>query len=75
MSVVVFNRTPFLLLAKNAFFRGNAGFIGAFMLVSAFLGYVDGRGSHEIALDLLLGIYLGYLAIRAYGTEARMYNP
>ena len=74
MGVVIVNRTPFFLLAKNAFFRGNAGFIGAFMMVSAFLGYVDGRGSHEIALDLLLGIYLGYLAIRAYGTEARMYK-
>ena len=74
MSVVVINRIPFLLLVKNAFFRGNAGFIGAFMLVSAFLGYVDGRESHEIVLDLMLGIYLGYLAIRAYGTESKMYK-
>lgn len=54
--------------------EGMQGLSGPFMLVSAFLGYVDGRGSHEIALDLLLGIYLGYLAIRAYGTEARMYK-
>ncbi len=74
LSVVVINRTPFLLLAKNAFFRGNAGFIGAFMLVSAFLGYVDGRESHEILLDMVLGAYLGFLAIRAYGTESKMYK-
>ena len=74
MSVVVINRTPFLMLAKNAFFRGNAGFIGAFMLVSAFLGYVDGRENDEILLDMMLGAYLGILAIRAYVTESKMYK-
>ena len=74
MGVVIVNRTPFFLLAKNAFFRGNVGFVGAFMLVSAFLGYTDGRGEHEILLDLLLGLLLGFMSLRAYGTEAKMYR-
>lgn len=74
MRVVIVNRTPFFLLAKNAFFRGNVGFVGAFMLVSAFLGYIDGRGEHEIMLDLLLGLLLGFMSLRAYGTEAKMYR-
>lgn len=74
MSVLVFNRKPVLLLAKNAFFRRNAGFVGAFMLVSAFLGYVDGISSYEILLDFMLGIYLVVLAVKAYGAEAKMYK-
>lgn len=74
MGVVIVNRTPIFLLAKNAFFRGNVGFVGAFMLVSAFLGYTDGRGEHEIMLDLLMGLFLGFMAVRAYGTESKMYK-
>ena len=74
MGMVLFNRTPFFLLAKNAFFRGNVGFVGAFMLVSAFLGYIDGRSEHEIMLDLMLGLFLGFMAVRAYGTESKMYR-
>ena len=66
MGVVIVNRTPFFLLAKNAFFRGNVGFVGAFMLVSAFLGYNDGRGGHEILLGLLWGILLGSMSLRSY---------
>jgi hypothetical protein len=74
LGVVIVNRTPIFLLAKNAFFRGNVGFVGAFMLVSAFLGYTDGRGEHEIMLDLLMGLFLGFMAVRAYGTESKMYK-
>jgi len=74
LGVVIFNRTPLFLLGKNAFFRGNVGFVGAYMLVSAFLGYVDGRGEHEILLDLLLGGWLCYLAVKAFRTEAKMYK-
>ena len=74
MGVIIFNRMPLFLLGKNAFFRGNVGFVGAYMLVSAFLGYVDGRGQHEILLDLLLGGWLCYLAVKAFRTEARMYK-
>ena len=44
------------------------------MLVSAFLGYVDGRGQHEILLDLLMGLWLCYLAVKAFGVEAKMYK-
>ena len=64
----------YLMLAKNAFFRGNCGFVEAFMLVSAFLGYMDGREAVEIGLDIMLGLWLGYLAVRAYVSEARMYK-
>lgn len=74
MRVLVVNRMPYLMLAKNAFFRGNCGFVGAFMLVSAFLGYMDGREAIEIGLDIMLGLWLGYLAVRAYGSESRMYK-
>ena len=74
MRVLVVNRMPYLMLAKNAFFRGNCGFVGAFMLVSAFLGYMDGREAVEIGLDIMLGLWLGYLAVRAYGSEVRMYK-
>ena len=74
MRVLVINRMPYLMLAKNAFFRGNCGFVGAFMLVSAFLGYMDGREAVEIGLDIMLGLWLCYLAIRAYGSESQMYK-
>ena len=74
LGVVLFNRTPIFLLARNAFFRGNVGFVGAFMLVSAFLGYVDGRSEHEILLDLMMGLFLSFMAVRAYGTESKMYK-
>ena len=74
LGVIIFNRTPLFLLGKNAFFRGNVGLVGAYMLVSAFLGYVDGRGQHEILLDLLLGGWLCYLAVKAFRTEAKMYK-
>jgi hypothetical protein len=36
------------------------------MLVSAFLGYNDGRGGHEILLGLLWGILLGSMSLRSY---------
>ena len=74
MGVIIFNRTPLLLLGKNAFFRGNVGFVGAYMLVSAFLVYVDGGGEHEMLLDLILGLWLCCLAVKAFRTEARMYK-
>lgn len=73
MRILVYNRTPILLLIKNALSRANLGLVSAFIFVNAFLAYIDGKSLFIILFDLSLGLLLLSVALNAFKTEFGMY--
>ena len=71
--IVVYNRTPIILLIKNALARGNIGLVSAFMLVNAFLAYIDGDGSFMIMFYLIMGLFILAIAFNAFRSEFGLY--